>query len=395
MQHVTDGTLHALLDGELDSTELAEVRHHLEECAECAQRHDQAREFVVGADLLIESLDEPVTTAPFPPPDAVPVGGAESTILFPFPPENIPTSRRGFRWAPLAWVATIALAVGGGYYLSQMNRPAATEEPSGASGGGVVSEAERPAAPAANPATPQIIDSTGALAADSTEVAVQPSADTAADSAARPTQLADASRRQAPPPPAETRSSEAARTRRTNQPTSRPSPRAPAESQRAAAKATADQTLEPAAENSAPAGSGLPAAPAPAPASPEAALERRSDIYQRIGLDEAKRALGSPVHVIAGLRPQFIGLASADGIPAADPGRPVVRVVYLDAAQHLILLDQQRLPAGESAAGLPHSPAAANGPDGPMLRWVVGDVWLWLHGGLSPADLNDVGGRVH
>ena len=391
MQHVTDGTLHALLDGELDSTELAEVQDHLQECTECAHRHDQAREFVVGADLLIDSLDEPVTTAPFPPPDAVPVGGAESTILFPFPPENIPTSRRGFRWAPLAWVATIALAVGGGYYLSQMNRPDTTEEPSGPAGGGVVSEAERPAAPAANPAAPRITDSTGAVTMDSTEVAVQPSGGTAADSTARPTRLADASRRPAPPPSSETRSSEAARTRQANQPTTRPSPRVPAESQRAAAKATA----EPAAENSAPSSFGLPAAPAPAPVSPEAALERRSDIYQRIGLDEAKRALGSPVHVIAGLRPQFIGLASADGIPAADPGRPVVRVVYMDAGQHLILLDQQRLPAGESASGLPHSPAAASGPDGPMLRWVVGDVWLWLHGGLSPADLNDVGGRVH
>ena len=109
----------------------------------------------------------------------------------------------------------------------------------------------------------------------------------------------------------------------------------------------------------------------PAAAEPAAprTLEQRAQVYLRIGLDEAANQLGRPVHVIEGMSPQFIGL-TRQPVPGADSTRPVVRVVYLDARGRMILLDQQRVRAGTPPA------AAANG----SLRWVVGDVMLYLRG---------------
>ena len=52
----------------------------------------------------------------------------------------------------------------------------------------------------------------------------------------------------------------------------------------------------------------------------------------------------------------------------ADGTRPVVRVVYQDSQGRLILLDQQRLRAGQS---LP--PASA-------LSWTIGGTVMWLNG---------------
>ena len=87
-------------------------------------------------------------------------------------------------------------------------------------------------------------------------------------------------------------------------------------------------------------------APPPTTAAPQRTLEQRADTYMRIGLDEAARQLGGPVHVIEGLSPLFMGLAQGRTSPGADSTRPVVRVVYQDAQGRLILLDQQRLRPG-------------------------------------------------
>jgi hypothetical protein len=106
------------------------------------------------------------------------------------------------------------------------------------------------------------------------------------------------------------------------------------------------------------------AAPAPAPPT----LEQRAQIYLRIGLDEASRQLGGPAHVIEGLSPLFMGLAQGTSVAGADATRPVVRVVYQDSQGRLILLDQQRVRAGQA---LP--------PPGP-LSWTIGGTVMWLNG---------------
>ncbi|HJR17163.1 MAG TPA: hypothetical protein VJ808_09940, partial [Gemmatimonadales bacterium] len=109
-----------------------------------------------------------------------------------------------------------------------------------------------------------------------------------------------------------------------------------------------------------------PAAPAPPP---PRTLEQKSQIYLRIGLDEAVKQLGHPMHVIEAMTPEFVGLAQGRLVPGADPTRPVVRVVYRDTRGRMILLDQQRVRPGQA-------PGAAAG----NLRWTQGDVMLYLHG---------------
>lgn len=55
MGHVDDGTLNALLDGEMEAAEAAEVEAHLAGCAACAARFEEARRFLDGAAELLGS----------------------------------------------------------------------------------------------------------------------------------------------------------------------------------------------------------------------------------------------------------------------------------------------------------------------------------------------------
>ncbi|HEU4954780.1 MAG TPA: hypothetical protein VFT28_09420, partial [Gemmatimonadales bacterium] len=128
----------------------------------------------------------------------------------------------------------------------------------------------------------------------------------------------------------------------------------------------------------------------PAPAAPQTTappqrtLEQRADTYMRIGLDEAARQLGRPVHVIEGLSPLFMGLAQGRTSPGADTTRPVVRVVYQDAQGRLILLDQQRLRPGQDT-----TPPAGGQP-----HWTMGEILVHLHGEIGPEVLRTMRARV-
>lgn len=120
------------------------------------------------------------------------------------------------------------------------------------------------------------------------------------------------------------------------------------------------------------------AAPPPTPPT----LEQRAQVYLRIGLDEASRQLGGPVHVIEGVSAMFMGLAQGVAVPGADATRPVVRVVYQDSQGRLIMLDQQRLRPGQPT------------PQGSPLGWVLGETAVWLHGEVSPDALRTYRPRV-
>jgi hypothetical protein len=128
----------------------------------------------------------------------------------------------------------------------------------------------------------------------------------------------------------------------------------------------------------------LEQAPPTAAPPPPPTLEQRSRIYLRIGLDEAARQLGGPVHVIEGLNPSFMGLAQGGLSPGADTTRPVVRVVYQDGQGRMILLDQQRLRPGQTAPARPSSTPT----------WITGDVLLHLQGDVSPEILRNLQPRV-
>jgi hypothetical protein len=124
----------------------------------------------------------------------------------------------------------------------------------------------------------------------------------------------------------------------------------------------------------------LTAAPAPAPAPPN--WETRAQVYLRIGLDEAAHQLGGPVHAIEGMSPMFIGLAPGHVFDGADTTRPVVRSVYLDPNGRLILLDQQRIRAGQVA------------PPTRRDRWPIGNVLVTLHGEVPPGTISNLRARV-
>jgi hypothetical protein len=161
-----------------------------------------------------------------------------------------------------------------------------------------------------------------------------------------------------------------------------------AETRRAAAQALAELDAQRRRDRAAAATAALsvrgestpaPEAPPPAPRTPE----QRAQIYLRIGLDEANRQLGRPLHVIEGMTPAVIGLVQARLVPGSDPNRPVVRVVYVDSRNRMILLDQQKMAAGQS-------PGASEG----SLRWTIGDVMLYLRGEPSQDVLRSLQRRV-
>jgi hypothetical protein len=133
-----------------------------------------------------------------------------------------------------------------------------------------------------------------------------------------------------------------------------------------------------------PAGAAAPTVARAAQAAPPTppTLEQRAQVYLRIGLDEASRQLGGPVHVIEGMSAMFMGLAQGVAVPGADATRPVVRVVYQDSQGRLILLDQQRLRPGQPT------------PQGSPLGWVLGETAVWLHGEVGPDALRTYRPRV-
>ena len=147
-------------------------------------------------------------------------------------------------------------------------------------------------------------------------------------------------------------------------------------SRAATATARLDQaTLE---RNQRPATAGA-MAPAPPPAPPT--IEQRAQVYLRIGLDEASRQLGGPVHVIEGMSPTLMGLAPGRVAAGADTSRPVVRVVYQDSQGRMIVLDQQR------RSGQPAPPPSTG-------AWSLGDVTMGLHGDVPAEALRSLRSRV-
>lgn len=94
MPHLDEGTLHALLDGEIPSAELAPIQAHLGGCAECRARLAEEQDLLAESDRLIEVLELPEAA-----PAVVPVRKA---------PRRVWPTR-------LAWAATVVLAAGLGY----------------------------------------------------------------------------------------------------------------------------------------------------------------------------------------------------------------------------------------------------------------------------------------
>lgn len=104
MSHLEEGTLHALLDGEIPSSDLAPIQAHLAACAECRARLEEERGLLSEADTLVGALEVPAST-----------GAARSKPR---------VSWR--RISQLAWAASVLAAIGLGYYARGLQHPVFT-----------------------------------------------------------------------------------------------------------------------------------------------------------------------------------------------------------------------------------------------------------------------------
>ena len=388
MSHLDEGTLHALLDGELDIAEVREIQTHLGTCAACDSRLQDVKQFLAEADRLVGALETPAGShrpryEPAPPPDnrvtppqrELPPWEPAPELLLPDSVEKL----EGRRWArTFRWAAIILVIFGTGRLIKGALRP----------GKPTLELTSRDVAPAATPpavVSPQEagrFDTARAQAYRSGPVnrtkseKLAPQAKVLANQPA-PAQAATVD--ETVTTAAEPKDSDAAlqdsqtlaALGRADTNAEEPREDQDLDTRQAAAAALEELDRERVRSRAAAATASLPPARAEGPPAAEPAprtLEQRAQVYLRIGLDEAASQLGRPVHVIEQMTPEFIGLTPGRLVPGADPNRPVVRVVYLDRGR-MVLLDQQRMRTGQA-------PGAAAG----NLRWAQGDVMLYLHG---------------
>jgi len=456
MSHLDEGTLHALLDGELETHEVAEIQAHLGSCSSCGLRLREVKEFYAEADRLIASVDlaatAPVSAAGLTPvpsgsqpepsprrePTPRPQAAAAPSNWEPWnepppvllvPDNESAAERRIRRMRRLGWAAILVVIVGAGAVEAKKFMPVAGEDvPPASNTKTVVSQEEAPAPDAGSAAPAPLPKTDSPIAVSSRTAATKPPAaprerKPAAPAAGKVLAATTGSARN------ENRKDAAASGEAVTDQTNDSAIDQPVADQAAdsgvadsqagglaakaetdtagatdlatvrqrAAEALADLDRERRVKQAAAATAALDAnkrkataaraAAAPAAAQPAApptppTLEQRAQIYLRIGLDEASRQLGGPAHVIEGLSPLFMGLAQGTSVAGADGTRPVVRVVYQDSQGRLILLDQQRLRAGQA---LP--------PPGP-LSWTIGGTVLWLHGEAGSEILRTYRSRV-
>src|SRR5437867_2308445 len=131
MSHVDEGTLHAYLDGELPPAEARGVEAHVAECPGCRARLEEERALMARAHELLGLAAPPDRATP------------------PFRVGDLrPPARVWWRVpVPLAWAATVVLALGIGMYLGGGSGMRGREQP-------VAQRAAEVAAPAPAPLSP-------------------------------------------------------------------------------------------------------------------------------------------------------------------------------------------------------------------------------------------------
>ena len=313
MSHVEEGTLHAMLDGELTGTEATAVKAHLDQCAQCRALLDEVKEFVAEADTMIVALDEIGPAAPRPRRPADEGGQAEG---------RYGGSGRPWYRQPqfLAAAATITLAIGAGYIgLALRDQGLLSDQP------GLLSEAGVPPARVAGP----VVDSVARQLAQ--EEPAEPLAlETPAASKDETAEVAGELRKQA--------ERQAATSEREEQQPARADTPAPA--------ALADS----------------PAAPQPrrpADADADAIVGGRianegnvaaADPPADDDLDEAMSRLGASIKLIDGHRPVRIEQEPAPTMEGATADGGLVRVVYQDEEDREFVLEQVKVSFDNDAA---------------------------------------------
>jgi hypothetical protein len=156
MSHVDEGTLHAYLDGELPSAERTALEAHLADCSTCRANLTEERALRERATAVLGSARPAVRPAP--------------------PLEQLRREPKRSRWGvrrSFAWAASIAVALGLGYYIrnpvSYRTTPVTPAQPVAvAQNHAASSEAEKAPAPRAAAAA-QRQDSSGRQVARRTD----------------------------------------------------------------------------------------------------------------------------------------------------------------------------------------------------------------------------------
>lgn len=120
MPHTDDGTLHAHLDGELTPPEAAELQSHLATCAACRERLDAARGVRDRAHTILRRADPPPVSMP----DFATLRARRTSASAPQP---TPRPQRASRGLVLAWAASVAVALGAGWFAQELLRGGGNE----------------------------------------------------------------------------------------------------------------------------------------------------------------------------------------------------------------------------------------------------------------------------
>lgn len=307
MSHLDEGQLTSLLDGELTASARREAEAHLAACADCRGLYDEIRAYSVEADALVTGIELPRQPAPLP---SVQPRGAGAVA-----------TRRPLPWRTLGWAATLVAALGLGYLVRGMDRQAIPTD---------VASSKEPGG-----ATPAGLDS-GAAA---TTGLIAPAAPTTAPAAGPPAELA-------------------------RQNTLEAAPRRDGERTLQAPDATREEMADLRARTPTPDPSPAPTVVAAPPIGTLAAADQSASSaksgnqltdmgFQAVTMERAVRILGGTIRLLDGLKPERVLTGPGSIVPGAEPGIPVVRVVYEDPPGRELWLDQQRTQAEErSAAGV-------------------------------------------
>lgn len=324
MSHPDDGTLQMLLDGELDPEERNRIQAHLDGCAACAARLTEARQFLEQADRLVELVVVPASA----------------------PRRQVATKHRA-AIRTLAWAASIAVAVGVGYW-GRGSTPAPPPPALLQEGDGSIrsNAAPQPAEPAK--------DAPAAAAPSATTSGPRPTGRAAAESQAQS---------------GEAKTVDAGRADELARKEVATPPQVSAEREMADAR------------------SGALAAP----------QARAADVptvaWREISMEEAVRLLGGQIRLIDGLTPDRVETGPGSAAAGAEPAFPVVRVVYAAGA---FALDQQR-----PLMPMPAAPEAAAKLGGGVMRNAAAPTWqerggirFTVTGSVSAESLSALGARV-
>lgn len=407
MSHVSDGSLHAYLDGEAGERERAEVERHLASCVTCRERLEEAETVRDRASELLADYEPAGVRMP---------AWREIEERARVRGQTSQRQRRSWVRPGLAWAASIALAFVIGFASGGLVAPtnfAAREEVSPRQQPSL--ERAEPAAPATAPAAGEEDDAmvTGRATEGTPPTgSVAPSDAASSTSSAEAADRAPARLRDQAPAEAQTLAEEAAPAA---EPPVAAAPTAGAERDEARAERESSAAAPPAVSE------GKAAQPVPSQDAVPAAVReqaqfrldaRRREVagaeldqagesmnraklageYFSVSADAATEWLGVRMRTLPELELVRVEVGPGSTLDTGSIGRPAIRLVYRDAAANEITLLQQWT---GTAVGEESDPMLVIEPSGSKsYRWHDGGYRLVLQGTVSADSLRSLASRV-